>query len=154
MANTTVNLNIYRVGPEGHHIDMPVDGGSHLYKGSFVANLNSGGMAVPGSTASSGPALGVATHEVDASAVGDNIKNVRVETDRDFLFPCGTSGDAVTDATPKGTLLYMVDDHTVSTVSTSRQLAGIFQGMDASGMCRVHVSTKNVAIAAGLANPA
>lgn len=152
MANATSNLKITRVGPEGHTLDVPVDGGSHVFKGTFASALTGTGMFVPGSTAASDEATGVFLFEQDATAVGDGLKRVRIETDRDFLFPCGTAGDAVTEATPIGAVLYMVDDHTVSTVATARKAAGLFQGVDSSGLIRIHVTSKMKVLAAALAS--
>lgn len=142
MANTTVNLEIYRVGPDGEHLQLPVDGGAHIYKGTLLSTLTATGMAVPGSTAGSGRAVAVSTHEQDASAVADGVKEVRAETDRDFLFANGAGGDACSDATLIGATLWMVDDHTVgdNDGGATRQIAGTFRGMDPSGKVRVRVT--------------
>ncbi len=116
MANTDRNLNIKRVGPEGHHVDYNVDGGAHIYRGVFLAALTATGMVVPGTTAGSGHACAVATHEQDASASADNIKSVRGETDRDFIM-ANDADDPFTIADLPGATAWMVDDHTVSSDS-------------------------------------
>lgn len=146
MAISTKNLDIIRVGPEGHHQDLPVDGGTHIYKGTMLSALTTGGMHVPTTTALSGHCVAVATHEQDASTVADGVKHVRGETDRDFIFPNDVT-NPFSEASKIGAIAYAVDDHTVATTGTI--MAGTFRGMDPNGV-RINVSPTIVQIAAAL----
>ena len=152
MANSTVNRLPIRVGETYHTGQAPVHGGAHIFAGCMIAALASGGMAVPGSTASSGAAFGVSTHEQDATSASDDTLQVRYETDSDFVFDNDTAA-AFSDSTPIGTVAYMVDDHTVSTSSNSgaRFAAGTFRGMLPEGP-RIHISGNMPLMMAGLAS--
>lgn len=142
MSNTDRNLNIKRVGPEGHHHHYPVDGGSHIYRGVFLAPLTATGMMVPGTTALSGHAVAIATHEQDATGLADAAKHVRGEFDRDFVVG-NDDTNPFTEADLPGAIAWMVDDHTVSNSSNggTRKAGGIFQGMEVEGP-RVQVTPK------------
>jgi len=143
MANTTRNLIRRPVGREGYQMHLPVDGGAHIYEGSLVAQLTATGMLVPASTAGSGPAIGVACHEVDASAAADGDKRCMIETDRVFIFPNGLTTDAFSEASMIGADVFVGDDHTAfdNDGGATLQKAGIFMGMDPEGV-RVLVSPK------------
>ncbi len=142
MSNATSNLRCYPYGKGGRDIVTPVDGGAHLYEGTLVAQLTATGMLVPGSTASSGPACGVATHEQDATAVADSVVRCTIETDRIFLFANGATTDACSEATLLGSVVYMLDDHTVADNNggATLQPAGLFAGMEPDGKVRVYVT--------------
>lgn len=149
MANTQVNLEILRIGKGGDHMHLAVDGGSHLFKGSLISQLTATGMAVPGTTANSGHAKGVAVHEQDATDDADAVKKVRVETNRDFVFANdGTNPFSGDEAI--GAIAYMTDDHTVATTGTVA--AGTFQGLDPEGV-RVKVTTDIEQLMLGLTEP-
>lgn len=152
MSNTTVNLLIKPVGAGGRDINLPVDGGSHLYKGALVSQLDSTGMCVPGSTASSGPAIGVAQYEIN-NAGADGAKRCMIETDRVFVFANGANTDACSEATLIGSTVYMLDDHTVADNDNSGtlQAAGLFMGMEEDGGVRVYVSAARMHVAATVA---
>lgn len=140
MSNTTVNLLPKPIGKGFRELDWPVDGGSHLYTGSLISQLTSTGMLVPGSTASSGAAVGVASHEVDNTG-SDGDKRCKLLTDGVFVFANGTDTDACSEATALFSVVYMVDDHTVAdnSASSTRQAAGLFMGMEPDGGVRVYV---------------
>jgi len=141
MANATSNLVYRPYGLGGRNIHMPVDGGSHIYEGTLVSQLTGTGMLVPGSTASSGPAVGVATHETDNTG-SDGAKRCVVHTDRVFLFDNGSGGDACSEATLLGAPVYMFDDHTVydNDAGGTLKRAGYFAGMESDGKVRVFVT--------------
>ena len=107
----------------------------------MVAQLDGTAMLVPGSTASSGPCIGVASHGQDNADGSDSDLRVIVETDRIFLFANAGGGDACSEATLLGSVVYMYDDHTIADNSNSgaRQAAGYFAGMepDSGGKVRV-----------------
>ncbi len=145
MSNTTKNLMVRPYGKGGRDIDLPVDGGSHIYEGAFVSQLASTAMAVPGSTASSGAAVGVATMEANNSG-SDGDKRCRVQYDRIFEFANGTGGDACSEATALYSVVYMFDDHTVydNDAGGTLQPAGRFCGMSEDGLVRVFVGMSNL----------
>ncbi len=142
MANATESLIISSFGTAGAAFDLPVDGGSNIYKGTLVSQLTGTGMAVAYSTASSGIAVGVAQHDSLNSAGADGATRVRVETNRIFAFDNGAGGDAFSEASLIGALVYASDDHTVADNSNSvaRQPVGFFYGMEDDGKVRVLVN--------------
>lgn len=150
MANTQVNLIRTVLGPEGLSFHLPVDGGTKIYEGSLVAQLTATGCVVPASTANSGVAIGVATHESDNTTGSDGDKRVLVETRRMWLFTNGTAGDAFSEASLIGSLAFAFDDHTCIDNSAANTLkaVGFFMGMDATGKVKVFVDP----IAAGIVN--
>lgn len=150
MANATAALGRKPYGKGGRDIALPVDGGSTIYEGTLVSQLAATGMLVPASTANSGPAIGVATHDQDNASGSDGDVRCVVETDRIFLFANGTSTDACSEATLIGSTVYCGDDHTVYDNDNSGTLfpAGLFMGMEPDGLVRVYVSSHRMAPAA------
>lgn len=152
MANTAENLTITSLGPEGISFHLPVDGGAHIYEGSFVSQLTATGCVVPTSTAASGVCVGVATMESDNTSGSDGDKRVKVETKRLYLASNGTAGDAFSDASLIGSVAYAFDDHTVydNSASNTLQPVGFFMGMDASGKVKVFVDPVAASIVAAI----
>lgn len=146
MANLTKNIIVRPVGAEGRRADVPVDGGSHLYEGALASQLNATAMAVPTTTAASGPAVGVVTHEVDNSSGSDGDKRVTLETGRIFEFANAAGGDACSEATPLWSIVWAYDDHTIADNSNAgaRPKAGRFAGMSEDGKVRVFVGMANL----------
>lgn len=146
MSNSTKNLIRHPYGKDGRDIHLPVDGGSHIYEGVLVAQLNATAMLVPGSTASSGAAVGVSVHEQNNSAGADGAKRCVVETDRIFEFANGLTTDACSEATPLFSVVYMGDDHTIfdNSAGSTLQPAGRFMGMSEDGKVRVFVGMANL----------
>lgn len=141
MANATSNLIITSVGGPGPYtFDLPVDGGSHIYKGTLVCQLTATGAVVPYSTASSGVCIGVAQNEADNTGA-DGALRVLVETKRMYAFANGAGGDAFSEASLIGAVVYGTDDHTVADNSASATLkaVGFFMGMESDGKVRVLV---------------
>lgn len=153
MANATANRDRYVIGKEGRDIHLPVAASTHLYAQTMVLQLTATGMVVKVGTASSSVVIGVVQHEVwnDSGAAGD--KRAAVEVDREFVFD-NDATNPCSEATPIGTALYAVDDHTLGTSSVTGTLkfAGTFQGMEPNGMVRVFISNSNVLLAAALAS--
>jgi len=144
MSNYTEDATVDTVGGPGPFcFDLPVDAGSKVYKGSLCTQLTATGMVVPYSTAAAGVAVGVAQHAADNSAAGtsDGDKRVRIETKRMFAFANGAGGDAFSEASLIGSLVYGSDDHTVADNSNSlaRKAVGFFMGMETDGKVRVFV---------------
>ncbi len=147
MSNITKNSTYFPVGKGGRDWTVGVDGGTHLYEGGLVSQLTATGMAVPTTTAASGPALGMNTFEVDNSAGADDAKKCRVHTDRVFSLANGTSGDAFSVASLLGAPAYAIDDNSVADndAGGTRPLAGMFVGFADDG--RVNVLVGPIALA-------
>jgi len=152
MTNAAANRQPTSVGKEGRKLNIGVDAGTHIYEGTLISQLTATGMAVPYSTASSGPVVGVSMHEADNSASGaaDGDKEVQVEWDAEFVFANGTSTDEVLVSTPLGTVLFGTDDHTIALTDggTGRQPVGFFCGLEPDGRVRVFVSPRAAAAVA------
>ncbi len=144
MANYTADAIIETVGGPGpFQFDLPVDAGSKVFKGSLCTQLTATGAIVPYSTAAAGVVVGVAQHAADNSAAGaaDGDKRVRVETKRCFALANGAGGDAFSEASLIGSIVYGSDDHTVADNSNTqaRKAVGFFMGMESDGQVRVFV---------------
>lgn len=152
MANTAVNLVARPIGAAGIQVHLPVDGGSHIYAGALVSQLTATGCVVPYSTASSGVCIGVAQHEADNTSGSDGDKRVTVEFKRIYALNNGTSGDACSEATLLGSVLYGTDDSTVADNSNSaaRKAVGFFMGMEPDGRVRVLIDPPLAALTAAL----
>jgi hypothetical protein len=141
MSNSTKNLIENLSGPGGRRVNLPVDGGSHIYAGTLVAQLIATGMLVPASTAGSGPAIGMAMHEQDNTSGSDGDKRCWVQTDKVFRLANGLTTDACSETTLMHTVVYALDDHTIADNSNGGTLqpAGIFMGMEEDGLVRIYV---------------
>ncbi len=141
MANATAPLIRATLGLEGYIFDLPVDGGSRIYEGTFVSQLTSTGQAVPTATASSGVCVGVAQHTVDNVSGNDGDKRIQVETKRMFAFTNGATTDAFSEASLIGSVAYALDDNIVADNSNSgaNKAVGFFFGMEDDGKVRVYV---------------
>lgn len=146
MANSTVNLEINRVGKGGRSMHIPVDGGAHIRRGTLISLLAATAMAVPGSTAASTYAKGVALNEVDNTDGGDGDARVEIEYGEVFEYPTAGGADEITEATELFSIIYMYDDHTLADNDggATRKEAGRFMGMSANGKVRVLVGPLEV----------
>jgi|TARA_Y100001001_G_scaffold105075_1_gene102787 hypothetical protein len=111
----------------------PVAAATRIFAGSIVC-LDASGNAVPGSTATTLTARGVAQEQVDNrdGAAGD----LRVETRRGvFPFANSASTDEITRA-DIGNSAYIVDDETVAKTNgtSTRSVAGVIRDVDDSGV--------------------
>jgi hypothetical protein len=142
MSNATRNLPP-TTGLDGPFtFDLPVDGGSKVYRGILITQLTATGCIVPYSTASAGPCIGVCqTPDVDNSAGSDGDLRALVETKRLYAFDNGTSSDAFDDNDLIGSVVYGTDDHTVAKTSdtNARKAVGFFMGFEDDGRVRVFV---------------
>lgn len=136
MAIATSNQPYRPVGGAGNQQRLDVAASTHIYKGTLVSQLTATGGLCPGSTAGSGRAVAVATHEADNSAGALGDEECMVETDRIFIFANGGGADAFSTASIIGATAYMIDDHTVADNdgAATRQIAGEFRGMDDEGV--------------------
>ncbi len=151
MANYTSDAIVDTIGGPGPFIfALPVDAGSKVFEGSMCTQLTATGMVVPYSTAAAGIVVGVAEHAADNSAAGaaDGDKRVRVQTKRMFAFVNGAGGDAFSEASLIGSVVYGTDDHTVADNSSSgtRKAVGFFYGMESDGKVRVFIDPALAAI--------
>jgi hypothetical protein len=154
MANTAVNLITDGIGGGAiHTFDLPVDGGSHIFKGSLVSQLTATGMVVPYSTAAAGVCVGVAQHEQDNSAGADGAKRIRIETKRTYALTNGAGGDAFSEASLIGSIVFGTDDHTVAdnSANSANRAIGFFMGMESDGKVRVFVDPSGATLADNLA---
>lgn len=118
---------------DGVQYSDPVAAATRIFTGSLVC-LNAAGDAVPGSTATTLKARGVAQEHVDNrdGAAGD----LRIETRRGvFPFANSTTTDEITRA-DIGNSAYIVDDQTVAKTSatSTRSIAGVIRDVDSNGV--------------------
>jgi len=155
MANYTSDSVIDTIGGPGPFcFDLPVDAGSKVFAGSLCSQLAATGCVVPYSTAAAGVAVGVAQHAADNTAAGaaDGDKRVRVETKRMFALDNGAGGDAFSEASLIGSVVFGTDDHTVAdnSAAATRKPVGFFYGMETDGKVRVFVDPALAAIVLAL----
>lgn len=118
---------------DGKQVEPPVAAATKIFAGSLVA-INAAGYAVPGATATTLKALGVAEHRADNSAGAAGDIRVRVRKGP-HAFSNSTSTDAIALA-DIGSDCYIVDDQTVAKTSGSatRSVAGKIFDVDAAGV--------------------
>jgi hypothetical protein len=140
MANATTPRITEFVGKEGYTVHV-VGGTAAIPEGVMVAQLAADGKLVSGSTALSGPVIGVSTHSALANA------EMAVETDRVYIFD-NSATDPVAATVAIGAALFCEDNHTVAATSDSGslQMAGTFMGMDGTKV-RVKISPEHPAAA-------
>lgn len=117
---------------EGKFLALPVAASTTIHAGAIVC-VNSAGYAVPGSTATTLKAAGVAGKAVrNTGAAGAE----RVEVKKGvYCFGNSTSSDAIA-LTDIGADCYIVDDQTVAKTSATntRSIAGKVFDVDADGV--------------------
>lgn len=117
---------------DGQAISRAVAASTTIYAGSLVCR-NASGYAVPGSTATTLVALGMAMERVDNSAGAAGAKSVSVSKG---VFRFGNlAADLVTIA-DIGTTCYVVDDQTVAKTNgtNTRSAAGTVFDVDSDGV--------------------
>lgn len=107
---------------------FPIAASTKIYQGSIVC-LNSSGLAVPGSTATTLKVVGRAEHLIDNSAGLASALQVDVKRGC-FRF---ANGESITLANV-GATAYITDDQTVCTTATGKSIAGIIRDVDADGV--------------------
>ena len=118
---------------DGKQMEPPVAAATKIFGGSIVA-INASGYAVPGATATTLKAAGVA--EARADNTGGTAGAIRVRVRKGpHRFGNSASGDAIA-LTDIGTDCYIVDDQTVAKTSGSstRSVAGKVFDVDADGV--------------------
>lgn len=138
MANLTSGTRPQPYGQGGRRVFLPVKATTQVWEGGMAAQIS--GACVPGTTAAAGNCIGVYENDMLGGA-SDGTTRVPVMTDQVFIFKNGTN--AVSDATPIGTVLYMEDDQTVGTGGiggSGEGEAGRFVGFEDDGRVRVFVS--------------
>lgn len=111
----------------------PVAASARIFAGALMC-LDASGNAVPGATATTLKARGVALEQVDnsAGAAGD----LRIESSRGlFPFTNSAAADEITRA-DIGANAYIVDDQTVAKTSgtNTRSVAGVIRDVDSDGV--------------------
>lgn len=118
---------------DGVQFSHPVAASAVIYAGALVA-LDAAGNAVPGATATTLKAVGVAQAQVNNS--GGAAGALRVEVRRGvYLFTNSAAADEITRAEIGGTA-YIVDDATVAKTNgtSTRSIAGVIRDVDAVGV--------------------
>lgn len=145
MSNAIDNQPLKPYGKGGRNVFLPVDGGTHIYQGTMQSQLTATAMLVPTSTASSGPCIGMSTHEQDATNSADSALRCQILTDQIFLLKNSGTDPVAEGTTLFGAIVYAENDHTVSkTNGGSQQAAGYFQGMEPDGTVRVYISAREL----------
>lgn len=116
-ANSTTIVE--KDSPFGMRTEYPVAASVNCFQGAIIV-LNASGFAQPGTTATALQAIGRCRVAVDNSS-GSN-GDVNVSVDSGIFGPYGND-DAIA-ASDTGTLVYIVDDQTVSNDATSKSAAG------------------------------
>lgn len=118
---------------DGVQFSDPVAAATRIFAGSLVC-LDASGNAVPGSTATTLKARGLAQEQVDnsAGAAGD----LRIEIRRGvFPFANSAGADEITRVDIDATA-YIVDDQTVAKTNgtSTRSAAGVIRDVDSDGV--------------------
>lgn len=131
MSALTADRNTPR--RDGQELSLGLAASTKIYAGSIVCR-NASGNAVPGSTATTLKALGIAEGQVDNSAGSAGDKSVKIRRGT-FRFGNSSSTDQITVA-DIGNDCYIVDDQTVAKTSGSstRSVAGRVADVDATGV--------------------
>jgi hypothetical protein len=134
MTALSAAKNVKQLGTGGEPITqpLPVAAATTIYKGSLVCD-NGSGYAIPGSTATTQIAAGVARDTVvNSGAAG--AKTVEVERGC-FRFENSSAGDAITIA-ERYDVCFIVDDQTVAKTNggSTRSRAGIIFDVDSYGV--------------------
>jgi hypothetical protein len=114
-------------------LNLPVAAATTIFAGSLVSVLDNATGAVPGGTANSGRAVGVATETVvNSGAAG--VERIELEHGC-FRFGNSSSGDAI-GIEDIGKPCYLVDDDTVALTDDggAREIAGAIVDVDAQGV--------------------
>jgi len=118
---------------DGTELSLGLAATTKIYGGSIVCR-NAAGAAVPGSTATTLKALGMAMQQVDNSAGLAGAKRVQIRKGT-FRFANSSAGDLIT-AADIGNDCYIVDDQTVAKTNgtNTRSVAGKVHDVDADGV--------------------
>ena len=118
---------------DGQQMEPPVAGNTRIYGGSIVC-INAGGYAVPGATATTLKAVGVAEDRADNSAGVAGAIRVRCRKGP-HRFANSAAADAIA-LTDVGSDCYIVDDQTVAKTNgtNTRSVAGKVFDVDADGV--------------------
>lgn len=121
----TTDRNTYQ--RDGIDFPVPVAANAVIHAGALVA-ANATGFAVPGAVATTLTALGRAEHAVDNTGGANGAKTLTVRRGKSFAF----ANDATNPVTQAdlGKTCYIVDDETVSSLSTGRSAAGKVLGVE------------------------
>ncbi len=147
MTNSASDIQLNGLGFIGRRIFWPVKTGQSIKEGTMIAQQIADGLIVPATSAGTWPAFGKATHAIASAAAGQELE---VETDRTYKIANATAGDAFSEAFQLGAPAYALNDYTVQNndAAGTLQQCGTFEGMEADGMVRVHMSPR-ISAAAG-----
>jgi predicted RecA/RadA family phage recombinase len=140
MSALTIERKTDKVGseesaPAFYQGDM--NGGAKILSGAIVCVTDATGYLTKGASGTGLTAIGIADKTYDNTSGATGATSAKAQRGV-FLLDNGTTG-AVTASTARGSVLYMEDDHTVTTTSTTHSIAGRFWGMDPAGSGQVAV---------------
>lgn len=117
----------------GDQMEPPVAAATRIFAGAMVA-INASGYAVPGATATTLKAAGVAEHRADNTGGADGDIRVRLRKSV-HCFGNSAAADAIA-LTDIGSPCYIVDDQTVAKTDGggTRSAAGTVFDVDAAGV--------------------
>lgn len=129
MAALSSPRSTLRQGPSFNRITVALKANAKVYKGGLVA-VDATGYGIAGASAASLIVMGIAQATVDNTGGASGAVSVDVEVGDFKLDNAGTNSVTITSV---GSAIYMNDDHTVSTLSTSQSVAGKCVRLDADG---------------------
>lgn len=123
------SLIVAREYPAAMRTDYPVEAAVNCFQGAIMV-LNSDGFAEPGTTATAKKTIGRC--RVPADNTGGANGDITVSVDSGIFGPY-TNDDGIA-ASDVGTLVYIIDDQTVSNANTSQSVAGTVFEVTAAGV--------------------
>jgi hypothetical protein len=128
-SQTQSTTDLPRSERDGAYITVPVAASTHVYSGTMAA-INASGYAVAASDTASLNCLGKFDQEGDNSTGGNGAISVRVKRG---TFAWAVTGSNTPTAANVGQVVYVSDDHTVTTSSSHSISAGILIQVDNIG---------------------
>lgn len=135
MAALTASRNTLRQGLPRDRVTVLLKANAKVFKGGLVA-VDATGYGVQGASAASLIVMGIATADVDNTGGSSGAKSVDVEIG---IFKLDNAGSNTITQTSVGSSVYMNDDHTLSTLSTSQSVGGKVSRLDADGSVWAYV---------------
>jgi hypothetical protein len=135
MAALSAPRNTLRQGAARERITVALKANAKVFKGGIVA-VDATGYGVAGASAASLIVMGIAQQTVDNTGGASGALSVDVECG---VFKLDNAGTNTITITSVGASVYMNDDHTLSTLSTSQSVGGKVIRLDADGSVWAYV---------------
>lgn len=113
--------------------------GSNTFNFGEIVMVDSGGYAVPGSTATGQLPGGVCAEKIDTTGAADGELSVKITYKGDYVEVDNSTGADALLETDYNKPVYTLDRNAVSRLSAGKSKFGIFKGFSASGRVRVLV---------------